>query len=194
MRGGSASSPKWKIFGFILQQIDCLTLELCWFVWFPQPRPVTWRRSTWTRRLSAGSTTKTAWPWRSCPTESASSLPTPSSWRRWSRYLMSWGHSAFRASSQPLEQSVSNLPSSLVANLRRRCSTWKMASSGSAGSEWSVVASQFQNYPGRGATQQKTSPVPTRPRGSTPEKTPLRLEAGTNSVFWPNVLQNDVWC
>lgn len=26
------------------------------------------------------------------------------------------------------------------------------------------------------------------------EKTPLRLEAATNSVFWPNLLQNDVWC
>lgn len=43
----------------------------------PQPRPATWRRSTWTRRPSAGCTTRTRWPWRSSRTGSASSLRTP---------------------------------------------------------------------------------------------------------------------
>uniref|UniRef100_A0A3Q3W2W3 Transaldolase n=1 Tax=Mola mola TaxID=94237 RepID=A0A3Q3W2W3_MOLML len=35
------------------------------------PSPLTWRRSTWTRSLSVGSTTRTAWPWRNCLTASA---------------------------------------------------------------------------------------------------------------------------
>lgn len=41
-----------------------------------QPRPATWRKSTWMRRPSAGCTTRTRWLWRSSPTASASSLPT----------------------------------------------------------------------------------------------------------------------
>lgn len=36
-----------------------------------------WRRSTWTRRPSAGCTTRTAWLWRSCRTGSASLPQTP---------------------------------------------------------------------------------------------------------------------
>lgn len=42
----------------------------------PQPRPVTWRRSSWTRRPSAGCTTRTAWLWRSSLTGSAGSPRT----------------------------------------------------------------------------------------------------------------------
>lgn len=55
-------------------------------------------------------------------------------------------------------------------------------------------AAYFQSYPGRGASQQKISPVPTRPQQFAPLKRLQRLQAGTNSVFWPNLLQNDVWC
>ncbi|KAF6106589.1 transaldolase 1 [Phyllostomus discolor] len=42
-----------------------------------KPRPATWRRSIWTRRPSAGCTTRTRWPWRSSRTGSASLPPTP---------------------------------------------------------------------------------------------------------------------
>jgi len=42
----------------------------------PQPRPVTWRISSWTRRPSAGCTTRTAWLWRSSLTGSAGSPRT----------------------------------------------------------------------------------------------------------------------
>ncbi|XP_026303093.1 transaldolase isoform X3 [Piliocolobus tephrosceles] len=37
-----------------------------------RPKPVTWKKSTWMRRLSAGCTTRTRWLWRSSPTGSAS--------------------------------------------------------------------------------------------------------------------------